>query len=54
MKLGEFRTKTRDLDNKLDVKLSIYGEFDGHYGIADLDIDIATNHCIYLRIIKED
>lgn len=54
MRLGELRTKTKDLDNKLKVKLSVYDEFDGYSGTMDLDIDLATANNLYFRIIKEE
>ena len=53
MRLGELRTKTRDLDNSLEVKLSVYDELGGYGATVDLDIDLVTDKNLYFRIIKE-
>lgn len=50
MRLGEFRTKTRDLDNKLIIKISTYDQEKG-VQIYDAEIDIVNDHELYLRII---
>jgi len=47
-RLGEFRSKFRDCDNKLQVCLSNYK--DGE--IYELDIDMITDHCIFLRVVS--
>ena len=53
MRLGEFRTKTRDFDNKLKIKLACYDTVKG-VRISDLDIDIINDTEVYLRIVDED
>lgn len=53
MRLGEFRTKTRDLDNKLIICLSNYQ--DNQYNIVEeLDLDMCTDNKIFLRIINNE
>lgn len=54
MRLGEFRTKTRDCENKLKLRLSVYDaiEHNGN-GYVELDIDMVTDNTIYLRRIEE-
>lgn len=48
MRLGELRSKTRDLDNKLIVRLSNYE--DGT--TKDIEIDIATENFLYIRVVE--
>lgn len=54
MRLGELRAKTKDLDNKLNIKLSIYDELGGYGESVDLDIDLATDNNLYFRIMEEE
>ena len=53
MRLGELRTATRDVDNKLIVKVS---EYDTEKGVIifDTEIDIITDKGLYLRKVSED
>ena len=51
VRLGEFRTKTRDFDNKLIIKLCEYHK-EGNI-IKDVEIDMVNDHEIYLRCIDE-
>lgn len=51
MRLGELRTVTKDMDNKLIVKASTYDEEVG-VQIFDVDFDMSNDNEIYLRIIK--
>lgn len=53
MRLGEFRTKTRDLDNRLIIKLACYDTVKG-VEIHDLDIDVYNDNEIYFRVIKNE
>ena len=54
MRLGEFRTKTRDCDNRLRIKLSVYDTIEhNRNGYVKLDIDMITDNTIYLRRIEE-
>lgn len=53
MRLGEFKSKTKELDNRLIIRLVDYFH-DGGMQIHDIDIDIATENEIFLRIIKEE
>lgn len=54
MRLGEFRTKTRDCPNKLRIKLSVYDDIKhNRNGYVDLDIDIVTANTIYLRASED-
>lgn len=52
MRLGEFRTKTRDLENKQLIQIAFYDETRG-VTIYDVDIDIATDSTIFLRLDGE-
>lgn len=47
-RLGEFRSKFREYDNKLQICLSDYK--DGE--IYELDIDMITDYCIFLRVVS--
>ena len=49
MRLGEFRTKTRDHDNRLIIQVATYDEDKGVI-IHDVDLDIITENHIFLRI----
>lgn len=46
MRLGEFRTKTKNLDNHYIIRMSNY---DDGTVYDDLEIDIINNEAIYLR-----
>lgn len=52
MRLGEFRTKTRDFDNKLIIQVATYDETGGVV-IHDVDLDIITDTHVFLRITGE-
>ena len=52
MRLGELRTKTRDLDNRLIIRLVDYFNNEG-MKIHDIDIDIVTEKEIFFRLIEE-
>lgn len=55
MRLGEFRTKTRDCENKLKIRLSVYDDIKYNAdGYIELDIDMITDNNIYLRPMGED
>lgn len=55
MRLGEFRTKTRDCENKLKLRLSVYGVIEhNENGYVELDIDMVTDDVVYLRMINDD
>lgn len=51
MRLGEFRTKTRDNDNKLIIQVATYDEDKGVI-IPDVDLDIISDTHVFLRIIE--
>ena len=54
MRLGEFRTKTRDCENKLKIRLSVYDDIKHNAdGYIELDIDMVTDNNIYLRPTKD-
>ena len=53
MRLGELRTKTRDLDNRLIIRLVDYFN-DGGMQIYDIDIDMVTDNEIFLRLMEEE
>ena len=53
MRLGELRTVTRDMDNKLVVKVSSYDPVKG-VRIFDVAFDVSNDSEIYLRIVGED
>lgn len=55
MRLGEFRTKTRDCENKLKLRLSIYDAIEhNENGYVELDIDMVTDGVVYLRMVNDD
>ena len=51
MRLGEFRTKTRNLDNSYVLRVSNYEDGTVY---EDLEIDIVTKDAIYLRRVKKE
>ena len=53
MRLGEFRTVTRDLDNKLIIRLSCYDDVKG-VRTFDLAWDMCNNDELYLRVINDE
>ena len=53
MRLGEFRTKTRDLDNRLIICLSNYTD-NSYDVIEELDIDLCNDNMLFLRIIPKE
>lgn len=50
MRLGELRTLTREMDNKLIVKLACYDEVQG-VTIHNLEWDMSNDNEIYLRVV---
>ena len=55
MRLGEFRTKTRDCENKLKLRLSVYDAIEhNENGYVELDIDMVTDDVVYLRMINDE
>ncbi len=52
MRLGELRSHTKDLDNRLFVYLSNYDATGEHVQV--LEIDIATDNALFLRVVDED
>lgn len=52
MRLGELRTVTRDMDNKLIIKAATYDKEVG-VQIFDVDFDTSNDNEIYLRIQRE-
>ena len=50
MRLGELRTVTRDMENKLIVKAASYDSVKG-VQIFDVDFDMSNDNELYLRII---
>lgn len=52
MRLGEFRSITRDLDNKLVIRLSCYSEEKG-VTLHNLEWDMSNDNEIYLRIVDD-
>lgn len=53
MRLGELRTITRDMNNKLIVKVSKYDTVKG-VEIFDVAFDVSSDNEVYLRIIDSD
>jgi len=53
MRLGELRTVTRDMDNKLIVKVASYDTEKG-VRIFDVAFDVSNDSEIYLRIINDE
>ena len=52
MRLGELRSQTKDLDNRLFVYVSNYDGTGEH--VKALEIDIATDNAIFFRVVDED
>lgn len=52
MRLGELRTVTKDMDNKLIVKVATYDTTKG-VQIYDVAFDMRNDSEIFLRTIKE-
>lgn len=53
MRLGEFRTVTREMDNKLIVKVASYDSEKG-VQIFDVAFDMSNDNEVYLRIVNGD
>ena len=51
MRLGEFRTVTREFDNRLKIRLSCYDETKG-VRTFDLEFDMSNENELYLRVVK--
>lgn len=52
MRLGEFRTKTREQDNGLSIFISNYD--DNTITYDECELDIITSTAIYLRRVPRD
>ena len=52
MRLGELRTITRDMDNKLIVKVASY-DTDKGVMIYDVLWDMSNDNELYLRLVEE-
>lgn len=52
MRLGEFRTLTREMDNKLIIRLSCYDQEKG-VTTHNLEWDMSNDNEIYLRIVDD-
>lgn len=54
MRLGEFRSKTRELDNKLKIRLSVYEVIKHNVdGFVELEIDSANSENLFLRVVEK-
>ena len=53
MRLGEFRTVTRDFDNRLIIRLSTYDTIKGCQ-TYDLEFDMSNDNELYLRVVDGD
>ena len=51
MRLGELRTITRDFDNRLKIRLSVYDETKGARTF-DLEFDMSNDNELYLRVVE--
>ena len=51
--LGEFRTLSREFDNKLKIRLSCYDEVKG-VTTHDLEFDMSNDNELYFRIVDGD
>lgn len=55
MRLGEFRTKTKELKNGLKIKLSVYDSImHDENGYVELEMDIVTENDIFFRVVKDE
>lgn len=54
MRLGELRTKTRDLDNRLIIRLVDYFNDEGVQIYDIIDIDMVTENEIFFRLMEEE
>lgn len=52
MRLGEWRTVTRDMDNKLIIKVAKYDTTKG-VEIFDVAFDMSNDSEVYLRIVED-
>ena len=53
MRLGELRSITRDMDNRLVIRLSTYDTVEGCQTF-DLEFDMSNDNELYLRVVKDD
>ena len=53
MRLGELRTVTREMDNKLIIKVASYDSEKG-VQIFDVAFDVCNDNEVYLRIVGEN
>ena len=51
IRLGEFRSLTREKDNRLFIRLSDYNDLGN--AVKVLEVDIVTDDAIYFRVIDE-
>lgn len=52
MRLGELRTITREMDNKLVVRLSCYDDLKGGT-TYNLEWDMSNDNELYLRVVDK-
>lgn len=54
MRLGELRTKTKELDNGLFIRLSVYEDIVCNSdGFVELELDVVTDDSVYLRGVND-
>lgn len=53
MRLGEFRTLSRDFDNRLIIRLSTYDTVKGCQ-TYDLEFDMSNENELYFRVVSND
>ena len=53
MRLGEFRTLSREFDNRLVMKLACYDDEKG-VTIHNLEFDMSNDHELYLRVVEDE
>ena len=51
MRLGEFRTLSREFENKLKIKLACYDEDKGVI-IHNLEFDMSNDNELYFRVVE--
>lgn len=53
IRLGEFRTLSREFDNKLIIKLACYDDVKG-VRIHNLEFDMSNDNELYFRVVDDD
>ena len=51
MRLGEFRTFSREMDNRLIIRLACYDTVKG-VRVYNLEWDMSNDNELYLRVVK--